>query len=351
MPNQQRREMFFVAKHPESRTAYYTLAGPFDIATWILLMIAMLSMALLLAFSASLKYFDSLLGNPLQSFLAGFGILITESLPTKQLSFQYLWKLKHICIALIIWLPTCYFISLAYRSNLLASLCRQELEDPIDTYEDVLERNMKAYVPLGTSAGRLLNTSPNPTVRHFYLKAVTEVRFVKGGYPQDIREEMLSGKAVISGIKEITHKTSGRIAKHTLISGNLHCGYYHRKNDFTMTRAKMVLDTLVEIGIKNKIVDGYIWRMSKPERVRLRSQDSVNRSEPLTLSHFYSLFILHGAFIVLVSSIALVWDCNFSFRSSSTMHCKRLKQALKECVRILYRSLRCLNRLLIVYSN
>ncbi len=304
MPNMQRRDLVFMVNHPEPKDNYAKLTGPFDLMTWILLIATTIGVCNFLAISINMsKFFTNGLSTS-EGLLVGFAIMIGQSLSRKQIGFNS--ATNHNSVLIIIWMFTSYLIILAYKSDLLASLCRQDLEEPIDTYQDVLDRNFRAYVPLGTMTGHLLKTSPNPFVRYFYNEAVSEVSFVKGKYSQEVLDEMYAGKAVINVIYESSLETPGRVVKHILVGGNLQCGYYHRKNDFTMERVKTILDKFVDAGVKAKIVNRYIWKMSRKERNRLRNEDPVNRSEPLTISHFLPLFAFYGILIVMVAAIAFV---------------------------------------------
>ncbi len=96
-----------------------------------------------------------------------------------------------------------------------------------------------------------------------------------------------------------------------MIGENLHCGYYYRANDFTMVQAKEILDKLIEAGIKGEIVDRYVWAASKTKRDHARNQPPVNRSVALTMNHFIPVFVLFSILIVLVLTIALVWDSRY----------------------------------------
>ncbi len=57
------------------------------------------------------------------------------------------------------------FISMAYRSTLLASLIAVELEDPITTWQQMLDHKMTLHIRKGVILNDIMKNSDTPFVR------------------------------------------------------------------------------------------------------------------------------------------------------------------------------------------
>ncbi len=66
---------------------------------------------------------------------------------------------------LFLWLPSGLVISMMYRETLLASLISVQLEEPVQTWQELLDRDMTLYMQKGVILHDIMQSSAIPVVR------------------------------------------------------------------------------------------------------------------------------------------------------------------------------------------
>ncbi len=79
-------------------------------------------------------------------------------------------KASPLSIILWLWLPMGLILSLAYRSNLLAMLVKNEYEAPIDTVDDAVASGGVLFVPEKTWPHEILKYSPSKKYQQLYVQ-------------------------------------------------------------------------------------------------------------------------------------------------------------------------------------
>lgn len=122
--------------------------------------------------------------------LISIGALIDESQDHNHINNRACAKSRQ--VLLLTWLVVGFFISMCYKSVLLANMVNNEYEKPIDTIDDILLSGLPYYVAGNTGGPVLFNTDPRDSVKqllekqveYYNLTATTNQvpRYVKDGY-------------------------------------------------------------------------------------------------------------------------------------------------------------------------
>jgi len=205
------REIFFVVKKPGPKLTVWQLITPFTPYVWLAALVSVLcaiaALLLITALSPSehkLDVFDST--------WAILGIMINESIPSKlMLPFQL--GSKH--IFLFMWCLCSLLIGLSYQSILLASLTKVSLEEPIDTYQQIIDAKVPLFVLKGTEVEELMETSPLAIVQKAYQMNVLDMNaffsnnLLGGSSPDEVLKASEEGRAALvtstSRVGSISH--------------------------------------------------------------------------------------------------------------------------------------------------
>ncbi len=158
--NMQRRELALYAAHPRETLKYLTLLEPLNGTTWTMTLVTILCVCIVLIV---LNHFG--IGHSLEETrndlftisMVVFGTMINESLPGKLVALKK--SALGFNSLIVIWIPCSCLIDMAYQSNLLAFLVKTSKEKPIDTFQDILERDMTVFLPSSTISAQMLNCS------------------------------------------------------------------------------------------------------------------------------------------------------------------------------------------------
>ncbi len=153
------RDVYLYAKYPDLKSRYKTLLGPFNLLVWmaLLAMIILTSVTLMVSNKYLTKRNDSLFDTTVPSY----SVLISESMP-HHVMYANMSISKWTLLSFLIPLST--LLCHSYRSNLLASLVELQHEKPVDTYQDIMDRDITIYLANGTTVLPLSANSPNPIV-------------------------------------------------------------------------------------------------------------------------------------------------------------------------------------------
>ncbi len=284
------RIIYLTHGHPQKITAIWTIFYPFETQLWIAIVLCTFIVCIILVLINRHKYQDE---TP--SFrITAIAVLaiISESFPPKWLHRRIT---PHVKLVLFIWLPMSFLLGCLYKSSLLQFLMAGELEDPSDTFEKVLERDLIISMPTGTVVDQLFGNSPFETMRLAYEHGVK-----KGGYypwgketPKDALTAVVEGRAVdLQTIDtHIGNRHRAQISKKERPVGYILTGIMFKRNSPLLTKMLPILMALMDSGIYNKLKNQFLWRKAKPERDHARlAQD--NDLVVLTWDHVAWTFLL-----------------------------------------------------------
>ncbi len=215
------------------------------------------------------------------------------------------------------WLPTACLLSMAYKSNLLASLVKVSEENPVDTFDDILERDMTVFLGRGSLAAHLLATSPKPVVRRAYIDSY----LAKGGaydfagsredpVPRRVSDAVAEGMGVQDAIE--SNFAAGRTRRGAgLTVGNFQCAYYYREDLPILAGLDRLVTALVESGIYSRRYRHHLWLSTKKERDYMRKHggDEDDRNAALDFSHVVSAFLVMALTLAAAAAAFIIETC------------------------------------------
>ncbi len=234
-------------------------------------------------------------------FLLTVGILVSETVPKWLTSLRGSSASKQ--LLLVSWLPLACLLSWVYQSTLLSFLVKVAKERPIDTYQDVLDRQVPIYVTRGNMMGPLMATHPLPVVREAYDKLT-----VLHNRPyEEVMSLLVEGKAVIiTGEDRFAagHRHHFRLGTGLQLA-SVPAGYLVAVGHPLNGKVTSLVLGLVESGIHGKVTSDYYWLASLPEREHHRSRSgSEDAWRPLGTYHLLALFVVEAS-VVLAGCLVL----------------------------------------------
>ncbi len=297
--------MSLYAKYPDLKSRYETLLGPFNFWVWmaLLTMIASTSITLILLSKYLVKSNNSLFDSTVPSY----SVLINGSMPD-HIMYANMSASKWTLLTFLIPLST--LLCHAYRGNLLASLIEHEHEKPVDTFQDIIDRDITIYLTNGTTVLPLMANSPNPTV----VKAYRSNLIGKGGIfnkynkkiPDRVWNALYSGKGVIvfPKEKEKLYIRRGR----SLVLGNFICGYYLTMGHPLNPMLVKTIQHLVENGIYQNLVNRFVWiRKANLRQVTRKKALQEEKWTKLRNGHIMPVYLM-SAFLIAFSCIVFIGD-------------------------------------------
>jgi len=163
-PTISQSEFFFVSRYPKPINSHFLYINPFSREVWTFCLLALLA-GLFTTALLSWAFGDSLSMEIL--FLVA--TLTNETYLERNLKLHSYFSARNAFV--ITWLPALTLLTMAYCSNLRASLLKVEFEPPIDTFEDILNNNITAFFLSGGGPfEQLMKTSPREVVRRTYYE-------------------------------------------------------------------------------------------------------------------------------------------------------------------------------------
>ena len=120
-------------------------------------------------------------------------------------------------ILVIFWAMCCLILHFAYKQNLLSSLVAVEYEKPVDTVQDILDRDEDLWYVAGTSLLDNMRHSPIDNIRKLYAQVVKRNTFFEytRNLPTDILDDISStGKGQIIANKAVFKLERQRITEY-----------------------------------------------------------------------------------------------------------------------------------------
>ena len=153
------RVLGLIEKKPGEVDSLYTVFSPFSLPVWLATIVSLMVVGLvfwLIEVRASSK--------PSVFHTAAIALipLVAESLPLRWFNIRMKFQGY---LLLLLWLPLSSFLSLFYESTLLANLVRVSYEEPIGTFERLLESDVPLYVVARSVIPLLLENHSRQVVR------------------------------------------------------------------------------------------------------------------------------------------------------------------------------------------
>ncbi len=323
-----RRDSFLSSKKVGTLPRYQSVIDPFTLTVWIATLVSIMAFwASLFSCSRAGFYDNTDLFNQLRVALC---VMLSEDIPNRLLSFQQQSKQSHgLKILLVTLVPMALLLSMAYQSNLLASLVRRNTEKPIDTYQDVLDRGLKLYVFRRAMSPFLLRTSPFPLERRVFQVAAVQ----KGGLydlngrretPKHIYSDTLEGKALIvfSDINFHQREHVLRRGRH-LTFASFPKGFFCAMNHPVLEAAAREggpFQRLVESGTFQRMRDRFVWVETRVGREYHRNKaGDAGGSSPLTTEHLVPILLVTGV-ITVVSMLIFACEKAISVTQAEHQH-------------------------------
>ncbi len=258
-------EVFISVKRPTIRSRLETIFYPYNLTSWIVIVIsfiAILSAGIMCDRALGHVYHDR---GIFHNFVLTLSALINDS-SSRKMALGNISASKTFIISF--WLPASMMLSLAYQSNLLASLIRTDFEPSVDTFQDVLDKSLfKVYVPKFTAVPSLMKNSPNPLIRQTYFQAVEKNGGLVNGFPRGLPLiEMMEDKAgmvlnpyTLAGFGHLIQK-----GEHLSLDRPL-SGYYFPVNFPLKDIINYQILFLLESGIYQHLIGWEMWRKRRME--------------------------------------------------------------------------------------
>ena len=200
------RVIGFAVRIPVPVNTYHTIYRPFDVATWIFVVITTLSMYLTL-WAIDKWHMNLRLENkstPYQLASVTAVSLIGESMPANWFSVR---QVPQGWLMLFFWLPLATILNNAYESILLSHLVAVSYEVPVDTFQEIHNRGLAVYTRGNTVISPIMKYHPRRIIRQVFKENLLK----KGGYfdldPTDsVWKQFLDGQAAVIATPASLHR-------------------------------------------------------------------------------------------------------------------------------------------------
>ncbi len=331
--------LFFAFRKPLQVPAVFTILYPFSQDTWIIMITSYL-------FGCGVMYLINRQVFGLRaSYFNTASVLAVPLISQSQLRRLYVvnvaWQVK---LAFLFWLPMgsilCHIYKLVeikfycilvvnfycekgtitnslleinvlnfviLRGSLLEFLVAGQLEDPADTFDKMIERNMSFLVPQNSISERLFRQSPFEHMRHAYQVTVVEraglmpFRSNKGSIDPRVLAGMagtVNSKYTIMGERHLL-----RFSKKEMAIASFPHSFLYAKKSWLFNNAEPLVLRLIEAGIYRHLEEVYFWDVTKGERDYYRS--NIEDGEVvLSLDHLGMICpLIVGIGVLLASSV------------------------------------------------
>lgn len=187
----------YAASVPKKVDDFNNLHLPFNFAVWVFVMISIGCVAL--AFLAIDKWSVKSNYDNFTLCTKSYAIMINESISSQLTDINTTIPNQ---ILLLTWLLSSFLISLAYQSNLLASFLAIKYEGPIDSFQDIIDKDLKMYLWGDKEQNRKFFSYSKVSLMAFEQGHVKKNAIYEydGVYlAQHIFDDLMDGKAVIPG--------------------------------------------------------------------------------------------------------------------------------------------------------
>lgn len=299
------RELVFAGSHPKRVDVFNTIILPFNLSIWMALVGTLIFMfGLFILFdwiTIRKRSFDPIF----TSLVVSISPLLNESQPRRMFNGTQYTSYRMICG---MWLMIGFLTSMAYKSNLLATLTIPNYEKPITTAQEILESGFALYSLAGTALVSSLQSSPRPLYRKLYQEAILQrnglLVFGQSQAQRDI--EIKEGRAFKTTTRvECLSDPSLRIFPEPFFIGT--SAWFFTQGSQVKLDLDKTLQRLMEAGIAN------YWKahfIEKERRMKYNA-DPANTNEkefePISISHYQPVLVVGGTGLIL-SLISFIFE-------------------------------------------
>lgn len=295
------REVGFGGALIKQADAFDTLILPFDQYIWVALLVSSFIYFALLIVSEFVMGWQKQSDQIFASFSLTVSPLLNDSVPSRmhgQNRYVARW------FSLAFWLLLGVFLSMAYKSNLLATLTIVSKETPINTPEEILKSGYPVYSLAGTVLAEGLQFSPTPIYRQIFRESVLNKNalMVFGGSWDSPNAEIRNGKAFKATTKfDALADPTIRFLPHPFFIGS--SGWFFMKGSVVEQQISAECQRLLEAGLLAHWEQDYINKKKLDNTAFQKSLDPIHGAQPITMTHF--LPIVFGCSIGLALSLFL----------------------------------------------
>ncbi len=300
--NYHQREILVWSNYPKPKERFQTIGEPLNWEVWVGIVVSIALAALALYIISRMDLTGTVDRDMFTLWSIAVGTMVNEGLPDRVIRSS---KNKAYKVLLFMWIPMACLICMAYQSNLLAALVKTSTEKPINSYQDILDRGIVIYVPMGTLARYLFASSPNPLVQKVYDEAIVGrgglYDLDHGQVPESIMKEILEGRGVYDNLllRVTGQRHELRVAK-DIVVGTYQCGYYFSMNNKHLVGVESIFQHILEAGLPQKITDRNLWQFALPEREFYRTEN-VEEATKLSVEHLAAVFFLCVVMLVMAA--------------------------------------------------
>lgn len=294
--NTYNREIGFAGSLPKRLNVFDSIFLPYDSTTWLALFLSAIAVFSLLLTFEWITGWDKQSDPTFKALSLTVGPLLNESQPSRMLNrSQY--QSKWFVIGL--WLFLGYFLSMAYESNLLATLTIVSYERPIDSPEGVIESDLTVYALSGTALAESLQFSPNPIYRSIFDNQVVAKKGLRFfGEPVEERNKAIQeGRGFLVSTKiDAQSNPNLRFFSEAHFIGS--SSWFYTRGSQVKDDFNLALQRLIEAGILQHLERSFV------EQRRFSNEMSLNDVEergyePITLEHYLPVLLVGATGMVL----------------------------------------------------
>lgn len=286
-PTMSEHDITLTGAKAKPRQPYEALVLPFDIYIWIGLCGTFLAAFLMMSFFKI--YMDEskrVWSNVYSAWSLTVSPLLQESLPVVRFKCK---KYLSFHIFMYMWLGFCLVLTLAYKSNLLATMTMDVMEDVIDTPEEVLESGLPVYVVSNSMIEISMVGSPLAVFRDIYKYNVIPygTAFPISSLPPEMDPLVDSGKAFYAS----TRATSVPELKRFAFKDSIYVGASSWVGAKGSRIVRVFADPILRIKEGGFMIKWYQDELDEILKTEAAGRKQA-RHEKINLSHMLPLFIL-----------------------------------------------------------
>ncbi len=289
---------------PQPVTAIWTIFYPFVTPLWVAIILSTLFVCFMLLVINRLKF---------KSASPSFRIVSISLLSILSESFPSRWFIEnisvHVILVLYIWLPMSFMLGSVYKSSLLQFLVAGEVEDPADTFEKVIERDMIIVTMTGNALEQLFSGSPYETTRLAYEHGKDKGGYIPWGKvaPEWLQNSILEGRGVGFSTEnlQIGNRHRSQTSKKERPVGYMVNGFLFKRNSIYQSKMQPILMLLIDTGIYEHLKEIFLWNRARPERDYYRAKKDENLVV-LTWEHVGWTFLLVASSGLAMASVTFI---------------------------------------------
>ncbi|TRY73927.1 hypothetical protein TCAL_14626 [Tigriopus californicus] len=284
------REVGFGGSLAQRVDAFNTLILPFDTSIWLALLVSIATyFALLVVSEFVMGYTQKQSDQIFTSFCLTVFPLLNDSVPSRMHSqnrYTARW------FSLTLWLLLGVMLSMAYKSNLLATLTIVKIENPINSPEELLNTGYPVYSLAGTVLSEGLQSSPMAIYRQIYQESVLDKKslLIFGASWDSANEEIRNGKAFKATTKfDALADPTIRFLPDPFFIGS--SGWFFMKGSVIEKQISAECRRLIEAGLLDHWEGDYIKKKKQDNTAFYETLAPIHAVQPITVIHFLPIVL------------------------------------------------------------